>query len=367
MSMMSRISTVPRVGARRLLIVALLSLSLPASLAVRQSTPPAQALPGVEVRIQAEPLQATVGDPIQIDLDVTLPHGFRLQFPALPPELGDFTVLDVDPGPSVPSMPAPGKATAPVPGRSAGSQESGTGRHQVRIVVAAYKPGEFDFPPLTLTLKDPEGREFQVSSPAVKILIESVLEHEEPDLRDLKRQAQIEEPGSWLWWTALGLPVLALLLLLVRRRLKRHPELAQRTAARPEADPLDVAESELKALILRGLPEKGMAKEFYVQLSEIVKRALESSYETQTVEKTTTEIVGALAGASATGRPYPDPENLERIETLLLSCDMVKFARYVPSPAEKETAVQQAFQVFTDCRSRRQGSHSGVAPVAGVS
>jgi hypothetical protein len=216
-------------------------------------------------------------------------------------------------------------------------------------------------------LWDSEGKESQVSSPPVKIRIESVLEHEEADLRDLKRQAEIEEPVSWLWWLALGLPALALLLLLIRRRSKRHPELAQKPAARPEADALDVAESELKALIGRGLPEKGMAKEFYVQLSEIVKKALEGSYGTQTVEKTTTEIVDALAGASSTGRPYPDPENLERIETLLLSCDMVKFARYIPSQAENGTAVQLAFQVIADCRSRRQVSHSGVAPVAGVS
>jgi hypothetical protein len=59
--------------------------------------------------------------------------------------------------------------------------------------------------------------------------------------------------------------------------------------------------------------------------------------------------------------------SLEPIESLLLSCDLVKFARYIPSRLENEGSVKQAFQILVDCRTGRQPVPSSVAPVAGVS
>ena len=53
------------------------------------------------------------------------------------------------------------------------------------------------------------------------------------------------------------------------------------------------------------------------------------------------------------------PEDLKHIELLLLSCDMVKFARYLPSRAENDEAVKGSLQVLLDCRSRRQPARCG--------
>jgi hypothetical protein len=147
--------------------------------------------------------------------------------------------------------------------------------------------------------------------------------------------------------------------------MKRRKKPAIPRTVQPDEDPLDIAEKELKELVGLGLLDKGMTKQYYVRMSEIVKKALEAGYGIQTVEKTTSEIIGALVSDSETGTQPPTPAVVELIETLLLSCDMVKFARYIPSLPESEEAGNRAFRVLSECRLRRMPEAAAAVPVAG--
>lgn len=331
-----------------------------ASLPNRLSDAPASLPAGVEVKIDAQPREANVGDPIRIDLDFTLPHGYRLQFPQLSDQVGEFTILETYPGPNVPEEPAKGNA-APSRKASPGSESSGPTHYRARIVAAVYKTGDFDFPALSFVLHGPDGKESVASSPAVRVRIASILAPNDDSLRDLKKQADIPEPTRWLLWTALGAGALAIFMLLwwrIRRRRGR-PVLAP--PVRPEVNPLDQAEADLLALIGQDLLMKGYIKRFYVCLSEIVKHVLEAGYGIQTIEKTTSEIMAELDHLAAA---KPEAESLERVETFLLSCDLVKFARYEPSPHEQEAIVREAFWILGDCKARRAPSIQGPVTAA---
>jgi hypothetical protein len=318
--------------------------------------------PPIDIRIEARPLQATVGDPIRIDLDIKIPPGVQIRFPSLPEQLGDFTVLSTIPGPDVPADPAE-KRSSPTSLETRG-QEGAARHHRARITVAVYRTGEFEFPPLPIAVTDTAGKQQEVSTPTIKIRIESVLTEAEPSLKDLKKQAEIEAPNRcWLWLISIG--VAAALLGMAWYRMRRQKKPAMPHAVQPDEDPLDIAEKELKELQGLGLLEKGMIKQYYVRLSEIVKRALEAGYGIQTVEKTTSEIIEALASEPETGGQTPMPAVVELVETLLLSCDMVKFARYVPSRAESEEAENRAFRVLSECRLRRMPAAAAAVTVAG--
>ena len=110
-----------------------------------------------------------------------------------------------------------------------------------------------------------------------------------------------------------------------------------------------------------------MTKQFYIRLSDIIKKALEAAYGIQTLEKTTSEIYEALSAQSESAPGSPEAGALTDIETLLLSCDMVKFARYIPSPPEIEEVLQKAFQILAGCRARRQSAQNRTEPLAEVS
>lgn len=337
-------------------------LALPA----RQDTPPQPAPPEVAVKVQAQPLTATVGDPIRIDFEFTSPRGYQLQFPRLPAQVGGFTILETYPGPDIPAQQAPGKVSSPATA-PAGAQDSDVLHLRARIVAAVYRIGEFEFPAMTFILREAGGKEAQVSSPAIKIRIESVLSDKDLNLKDLKKQAEIEEPANWLLWSALGMLAILLLLFLIHRWMKRRRRPALAMPVQLDMDPLDLAEAELRDLLSRGVLERSLVKQFYVSLSDILKKALETSYGMPTIEKTTGEIVFTLSKPPGPGASALDPQSLELIETVLLSCDLVKFARYIPSRAENDEAVKQAWQVLADCRTRRQLIASPAALVAGVS
>ena len=327
------------------------------------SSPP---LPqGVEVTAQAVQSEATVGDLIQINLDFTLPEHYQLQFPQLPEQVGQFTILEVREGPEPPAPQETGKDTSPRQ-EPPGGRQPAVRHHRARIVVAVYKTGAFEFPGLSFRLLDPNGNATEISSPAVPIRIRSVLSQEDQSLKDLKKQAEIAAPPRWLLWLGLGIAAVLFALLLAWWRRRRQAPALPAPSGLPDMDPLDFAESCLRDLAGQGLPEKGMVKQFYVRLSEILKNILEATYGITTAEKTTGEVIHALLTLPGEGRDGIPPAERERIEILLLSSDIVKFARYIPSLAENEDTLKAAFQLLADCRAMRQSIPSGAATGAGV-
>lgn len=315
--------------------------------------------PGVEIRLQAEPQKATIGDPLRIDLDITLPKGYVARLPEMGTQAGDFSVLEVFPGPEIPGPPLP---SGQRPAQTAGGQQpAGTSHHHARVVVAAYKTGELTFPSLQLTLRDAAGQETHLQSPPAKILIQSVLTEKDQNLTDLKKQAEIPEPSRWLLWVALGLVALLLAGLawwLYQRRTR--PSAVPYSG--PQMDPFQLAEAELRDLLGRGLLEKSLIKQFYVALSEIVKRVLEAGYDIPAIERTTDEILEALRSEDSTPVPL---DELESVGSFLGACDLVKFAKCIPSPAESEAAVKNAYRVLSLCRNRRAALTAPAAAQAG--
>jgi hypothetical protein len=313
-----------------------------ASAALSQQMPAPQPPPGVEISIDARPRTATVGDPIRIELTVSLPQGFQARLPELRDQVGDFSVLEPR------ASPAP-RAT---PGRNAAGKADSTagtpGMRRASYVVALFRTGSFEFPPLPISIRDASGKEYSAASPPVKIEISSVLTGKDEKLKDLKRQAEIEDPAKWLYRLGIVLLLLTLALLgwlLWRKRQK--PALPR--AAVPGLDPYALAEADLRDLIGRGLLERGFVKQFHVGISEIVKRVLEAGYHISTSEKTTTEIMEGLSQASA---HVPAGAEFARIQSFLSGCDLVKFAKYLPSAPENDATIQAAFAILETCRKR---------------
>jgi hypothetical protein len=287
--------------------------------------------PGAEIRIDAVPKNATVGDLIQIDLDLTLPSGYQARIPKPDIKTGDFSILDFLPGPQIPKA-----AGLPQPEQRRGSPLQ---HHRARISLAVYKTGAFVFPSLPILLRTDKGIEIEVSSPPVNIEIQSVLTSSDRNLKDLKRQAEIGEPGRWFLWTALLAAVCIIAFIIWRIWRRNRPRDSFSTS--PERDPLEAAAEDLRGLLARGLPEQGREKGFYILLSAIIKRIIESGYRIHTAEQTTSEIMDSLRRNRKAGS-----ESLESIESFLLRCDMVKFAKYVPSKSEQEAACADALGIL---------------------
>jgi len=291
-----------------------------------ETSPPA----GVTIQTEATPEVAAIGDAIQINVEIETPPGYRVELIEPESQTGDFTILDFFPGPTLPETE-----------QNDTSQSAETSHHhRARIIAAVYEVGTFVFPSVPVLVTTSEGEEISLSSPPVTIEIKSILSEENPALKDLKRQAEIPEPVRWWIWIIAALAA-GILAILIRYYLRKRPDVPAPQTPEEMMDLLALAEADLKALLARGFPGNGKVKHFYVLLSEIVKRILESGYTIQTAERTTGEIMDSL-----NRRPGQESENIQCIESFLTRCDVVKFAKYIPSQVEHETVAKDALRIL---------------------
>ncbi len=101
--------------------------------------------------------------------------------------------------------------------------------------------------------------------------------------------------------------------------------------------PRERALAELDRLLGRDLVHKGLYKDFYVELTHVVRRYIERAHGIRAAEQTTQEFLAAAAG-----RPEFAGEVLARLREFLQSADLVKFAGVDATPHMADDAVTTA-------------------------
>jgi len=87
--------------------------------------------------------------------------------------------------------------------------------------------------------------------------------------------------------------------------------------------PWTIAREKLKSLMAEDLPAKGLIKEYYSRLSDIVRQYMEDRFNLRAPEMTTEEFLFSLRSSSQLNTVQK-----EALKDFLTCCDMVKFAKY---------------------------------------
>jgi hypothetical protein len=279
------------------------------------------------LELTVEPLEATVGDPLNATLVVRLEEGEVVEPTRIGPALGPFTVL----------------------GGSWSGPESveGQARRVWQGRLSAYETGSLSLPPIRVRVVGPGG-ETELATEPVAIEIASVLTEEEradpsAEIADLKPPASVPPEYRPLW---LALGALGLLLLAAALAWWLHRRYGARLAAvEAPVDPFHrVAPhvwvyAELQRLLEQRLPEQGEIERFFDELARILKLYLGGRFRLDLLEQTTAEVPVVLGQAGA-GR-----EATDAARRLLESCDAVKFARDRPDPAACRAAVEAVYRI----------------------
>ncbi len=101
--------------------------------------------------------------------------------------------------------------------------------------------------------------------------------------------------------------------------------------------PVERAIAELQRLLNRNLPAKGLFKEFYIELTMVVRRYIEREHGIRAPEQTTQEFLEAAAQ-----QPSFTSEVVTQLKTFLESADLVKFAGQEATIAMAEDATVKA-------------------------
>ena len=138
----------------------------------------------------------------------------------------------------------------------------------------------------------------------------------------------------WLLWLLL-IPVAVVAGVFIYRKTRKAEEFRKMEHIKP-VPPFDLAMQRLDALRSQRLAQSGHEKEFYTQLTDILRQYLQGRFGINAMEMTTTQIVKALRADNFTRRPA------EHIDSVLRIADFVKFAKERPLADDNERALMRA-------------------------
>jgi len=108
--------------------------------------------------------------------------------------------------------------------------------------------------------------------------------------------------------------------------------------------PYELAVKRLEALRTDSIWERGMEKEYYTRLIDILRDYLQERFGINAMEMTSTQIVKVLSGNEATRQPNRYMRNILQI------ADFVKFAKVRPLPDDNVRAFNEALQFVEETR-----------------
>lgn len=154
-------------------------------------------------------------------------------------------------------------------------------------------------------------------------------------LRDIKGPLSLSNHINIL----LLLVILGLLAILVFlfKFLSARKKAAVNAAQKPAHE---IAYEQLEKLKTKGLIRQGKIKEYYSEVSDIIRHYLENRFLLKAPEMTTEEFLFYV-------RDYSQLIGSHKtlLKEFLLACDLVKFAKYIPSSGEMDEIFLSALKV----------------------
>ncbi len=162
-------------------------------------------------------------------------------------------------------------------------------------------------------------------------------------------KAQWEAPRNMLAWAAAATGALLLAALvwwLVRRRRKRAIE----APPQPRLPADYVALTELTRIEKLGLLDEEEYKQYYTLVIDAVRRYLEERYGMEAMDRTSVELLDEIGRRGL---------QIDALGPLTVEADLVKFARYVPTLGDGQTAMHRAREVVVKTAPRRGPAPEG--------
>jgi hypothetical protein len=274
---------------------------------------------GVSARARVDSTHYLLGDRIGVHVELRHLRGLTIQ-PLVGDTIGGFTVLD-----------------------QSGIHPTTDTTSEAEFVLARYDSGDAAIPPLPFLFFLPGDTTSRVAlTNSLVVTVHTVPPDTTEDIKDVKPVMSL--PLAWediLLYGGILLVVAGLAYLGYWYWKKK-----KRKAGDEEYVPLDrpphiIAMEELGRLKAKKLWQQGHVKQYYSELTEILRRYFENRYKLPALEETTDEIMIGLK------RLRPGNELLSSTERVLRTADLVKFAKHQPGVTEHEESLAAVY-AFVD-------------------
>jgi hypothetical protein len=283
-----------------------------------------KSISGIEIKSSVDMAEAYIGDLITYQITIICDSTIQLVPPPIGANLGAFDVKDYQ---------------ADVETKL----KDGRTQSQTTFVLSTFTTGDYLIPPLPIMFLMPDSTRKVMLAEGIPIKIKSLLTNanDSTDIRPLKGPYEFKRSYlAYYIWGGIALVVLAIALYLWRR-WRRKKTIEEPVDLRPA---WEIAFEKLAVLREKKLVEEGKHKEFYLELTEIIREYLGRMYDLTALDMTTTEFLELLSELTLPDGLY------DRTAKFLHHADLVKFAKYVPDAVRSQQEYQVAHEIVETVR-----------------
>ena len=273
----------------------------------------------VQATVEVSPSPARLSDELRLTLTIESAEGVKVHKPPFGETLGDFDIRDIsEPLPKV------------------------RDRREIIQQILALTPtraGQITIDPISFRFTDlsagGDGKTHTLETKPISVEIETQFGDERPTL-DAMRGATgpLDMPSpTLLWvWVLLAVAAAALIAGVLMRRRRRRAKATIAVVLTPE----EIAGRELDELVASGLADRDV-KQFYVELTAVVRRYIERTTGIHAPEQTTEEFLREISLTKTFER-----DDSARLRNFLEAADLVKFAAHRPRAEDIDESVRRA-------------------------
>lgn len=279
--------------------------------------PVPQASDAVHVQARLDTDQYLIGDFLHLHIAADFPRGVTMQWPA-PQSVSDFDLI----------------SSGPVDTLVNGSMT----QYSQELIFSVYDSGRYAVPEIAFYYSRPGiDSSYVLFSDSIPFTVHTLAVDTTAAIKPIKGPMEVQVKNyTWLY-IAGGILLLALLILgiyyafFARKSKRQVSPFRKKTLYQHTMDLL-------AALDAKKLWQKDAVKEYYVELTEILRSYMEHRYRIQALESTSDEILQQLV---MKGVPQ---DQTGAIDTILRNADLAKFAKSRPSGQDNTEAMQLAVE-----------------------
>ena len=280
---------------------------------------PVSGNPVIDISIRPDSL--TVGDKFLYINEIEIPEGMEINPVPLGDQLGNATVIS---GIERIKEPLENKVS-------------------YACTLAVYKTGDFEIPSFTFVMTDSSGNTEEITGNSYNLTVYTVLPPDTSsavtgDIADIREPYRIPGPI----WPYIVIPIALALLIFGAYKLYNRAQREQAIPQAPQRSPWEIAFESLDSLKSDRHYDFGRIKQYYFELSLIVREYLERRYEFPAVEQTTYEL-------DSGGRVKVVGEKFyNKLFEFFNRADMAKFAKGKPPRHDADSDLALAYELVRE-------------------
>jgi hypothetical protein len=281
----------------------------------------------IEVKASVDVNKIMIGDWIKLDLFVKHSKDIQVTWPKLEDVLGSFEIVMQDSLPKIEE-------------KKADKIES------LGALISVYDSGYYQIPAIQFfyySTLDTVQRDLFTNP--IDIHVTTLAVDTNLPIKDIKDVMDIPIPLFKIFQYICIVIFVILLIYSIWERFKRKKISVEVVVKKkPEKPPHEIAFAELNLLNDKKLWQQGLVREYYTEVTEIIRRYIENRYLISAMEMTTSEIVNSIVNVQN------DTKIQEVLKMFLNLADYVKFAKFQPSNIEHEDEMKRAYSFIDNTK-----------------